>query len=212
MIDLSLRLKAVADLVRRDSYLADIGCDHGFLPVYLLQCGKIKGAVASDINKGPLERCRALVEQYDLSAQIQCVLSDGLSKIRFSELQDIAVCGMGGELIASILEQCPYSKTPGVHYIFNPMTHPEKLRAYLCNNGYEIGSDLIVRDGNHAYSVLDAYYTGAKKDYPPAYYFLGNIRDFSDKNYFRSLLHYLKNKQKGGADYTQVIQEIEARL
>ena len=111
MIDLSLRLKAVADLVRRDSYLADIGCDHGFLPVYLLQCGKIKGAVASDINKGPLERCRALVEQYDLSAQIQCVLSDGLSKIRFSELQDIAVCGMGGELIASILEQCPYSNT-----------------------------------------------------------------------------------------------------
>lgn len=212
MFELSLRLKAVADLVRKDSCLADIGCDHGFLPVYLVLNGRITSAVAADINEGPLNQCRALVNKYSLSEKIRCVLSDGLSNIEFSDRQDISVCGMGGELIANIIDNCPRCKRFGVHYIFNPMTHPEKLREYLCKNGYEIGSDFIVRDGNHSYSVFDAYYTDAKKEYPQSYYFLGNISDFSDKNYFNSLLNYLKNKQKSGFDYSEVIDLIEEKI
>lgn len=212
MFELSSRLKAVANLVRKDSYLADIGCDHGFLPVYLVLSGKITQAVAADVNAGPLEQCRSLVKKYSLEDKIKCVLSDGLSDIELNDYQDISVCGMGGELIVSIIENCPRAKKSGVHYIFNPMTHPEKLREYLCKNGFEIDTDIVVRDGNHSYSVFDAYYTGIKKDYPQSYYFLGNISDFSDKNYFNSLLNYLKNKQKSGIDYSEVINLIEAKI
>lgn len=212
MFGLSPRLKAVAGLVRKDSFLADVGCDHGFLPVYLMLSGKIRGAVAADINEGPLNQCRLLVNKYSLQNKIQCVLSDGLANIEFTDFQDVSICGMGGELIADILEKYCYSKKEGVHYIFNPMTHPEKLREYLCKNGYEIGSDFIVRDGNHSYSVFDAYFTGSVKTYSDSYYFIGNIDDFSDKNYFKSLLNYLKNKQKSGIDYSEVIDIIEAKL
>lgn len=212
MIVLSERLKAVAALVRKGSRLADIGCDHGFLPVYLVLGGHIRFAVASDINAGPLSACRSLVEKYSLQDKIKCVLSDGLENIEFHEFQDVCICGMGGELMASILENAEQSKTPGVHYIFNPMTHPEKLREYLCKNGFEIGTDFIVRDGEHAYSIFDAYYTGENKEYPVSYYFLGNIKDFSDKSYFESLLRYLKNKQKSGFDYSDIIDQIEAKL
>lgn len=212
MITVSKRLKAVAGLVRKGSCLADIGCDHGFLPVFLVLGGHISSAVAADINEGPLALCRAAVEKYALQNQIKCVLSDGLQNIAFCDYQDVSVCGMGGELIASILEASEHSKTRGVHYIFNPMTHPEKLRGYLCENGFEIGEDFIVRDGGHSYSVFDAYYTGAEKSYPLSYYYLGNIKDFSDKGYFESLLRYLKNKQKSGCDYSEIISEIEERL
>lgn len=212
MFELSSRLKAVASLVRKGASLADIGCDHGYLPVYLVMNGIIENAVASDINDGPLKQCRRLVENYSLQDKINCVLLDGLSNIEYTDFQDVAICGMGGELIASILEQSSVSETCGVHYIFNPMTHPEKLREYLCKNGYEIGNDIVVRDGNHSYSVFDAYYTGVFGKYPQSYYFLGNISDFSDKNYFNSLLNYLRNKQKSGIDYSEVIKLIEAKI
>ena len=212
MFELSSRLNAVASLVRKGSSLADIGCDHGYLPVYLVINGLIKNAVASDINDGPLKQCRHLVESYSLQDKINCVLSDGLSNIEYTDFQDVAICGMGGELIASILKQSSASKTCGVHYIFNPMTHPEKLREYLCKNGFEIGNDIVVRDGSHSYSVFDAYYTGVHGEYAQSYYFLGNISDFSDKNYFNSLLNYLRNKQKSGIDYSEVIKLIEAKI
>ena len=181
MFELSSRLKAVASLVRKGSSLADIGCDHGYLPVYLVMNGIIENAVASDINDGPLKQCRRLVESYSLQDKINCVLSDGLSNIEYTDFQDVAICGMGGELIASILEQSSVN-------------------------------DIVVRDGNHSYSVFDAYYTGVFGEYPQSYYFLGNISDFSDKNYFNSLLNYLRNKQKSGIDYSEVIKLIEAKI
>lgn len=212
MFELSPRLQTVAALVRKGSRLVDIGCDHGYLPVYLVLNGVADSAVASDINEGPLNQCRRLVESYSLTDKIECVLSDGLENIKFFAFQDVAVCGMGGELIAAILENSDFSKTKDVHYIFNPMTHPEKLREYLCKNGFEIDKDFVVRDGSHSYSVFDAYYTGAVREYSLSYYFLGNITDFSDKHYFNSLLNYLRNKQKSGIDYSEVIDIIEAKI
>ena len=212
MLRLTERLNAVALLVRDNSTLADIGCDHGFLPVYLVLNGRIKSAVASDINSAPLDSCKALVSQYGLEDKIKCVLSDGLRNINQDEADDIAVCGMGGELIADILSACEWAKDSGKHYIFNPMTHPEILREYLCKNGFEIGTDIIVKEGRHYYNVLDAVYTGEIKERSEAYYFLGNIDDFKYKEYFHHLLNYLENKMKGGADHSAVIAAIKEKL
>ncbi|MDE6385992.1 MAG: class I SAM-dependent methyltransferase, partial [Eubacterium sp.] len=192
--------------------LADVGCDHGFLPAYLLLNGKIKGAVESDIHEGPLNSCKSLVAEYALQDKIRCVLSDGLQSINADDCTDVAVCGMGGELIADIISACPWAKSKDKHYIFNPMTHPEILRKYLCSNGFEIGRDIIVKEGRHYYSVFDAVYTGVIKDYPESYYYLGNIDDFEHKAYFKHLLNYLENKMKGGADYSEIISAVKEKI
>lgn len=212
MVKLSPRLDAVASLVRDNTAFADIGCDHGFLTVYLLTQGKIRCAVAADINEGPLSRCRALVHAYSLQNKVKCVLCDGLEKISPNDAQDIAVCGMGGDMIAHILQSSEWIKNRDKHFIFNPMTHPEKLREFLCKNGFEIAKDRIVRDGDHFYSVFDAYYTGRVSTPPEWFYYIGKIDDFSGRAYFERLIKYLKNKEKSGYDYTDVIKYIEAKL
>ena len=212
MIKLTKRLSAVAQLVRENSSLADVGCDHGYLPAFLLLNGKIKSAVASDINEGPLNSCIQLVADYSLQDKIKCVLSDGLKNVDEQDCSDISVCGMGGELIAQILENCPWAKNSEKHFIFNPMTHPEILRKYLCDNGFEIQSDIVVKEGRHYYSVFDAYYTGDVHSFPESYYYLGNINNFEYKDYFNHLLNYLENKSKGGADYSDIISAIKEKL
>lgn len=212
MVSLSPRLSAVAKLVRRGSVLADVGCDHGFLPVYLLQNGIIDSAVASDINQGPLSSCEQLVIKESLQNKVKLVLSDGLRGIACNSYTDVTFCGMGGELISSILNVSKGHFSPDKHYIFNPMTHPEILRKYLCDNGFEIDNDFIVREQNHYYNVFDAYYTGKIKKYDESYYFLGNITDFTHKEYFAHLLNHLENKMKGGADYSSLITAIKEKL
>lgn len=212
MIKLTNRLSAVAQLIRESSSLADVGCDHGYLPAYLVMNGRIKSAVAGDINEGPLNSCIQLVSEYSLGDKIKCVLSNGLQNIDEKDCNDIAVCGMGGELIAQILDNCPWAKNSSKHFILNPMTHPEFLRKYLCDNGFEIQNDIIVKEGRHYYSVFDAYYTGNKISYEKSYYYLGNIENFEYKDYFNHLLNYLENKSKGGEDYSDVISAIKEKL
>ena len=210
MIKLSERLKACTELVRRGKPLADIGTDHGYAVVYLVENKIVPRAVASDVNEGPLASCSALVKEHGLENKIKCVLSDGLKNIEENEAEDILIAGMGGELISDILENCPYVSKK--HLILNPMTHPEILRKWLFENGFCINEDIVVRDGRHSYSILDAYYTGKKKAYTATDLFLGNIKDFSDKDYFLHLLNYLTNKEKGGADYAEVISAIKENI
>lgn len=212
MIKLTNRLSAVAQLVREDTSLADVGCDHGYLPAYLIMNGKIKSAVACDINKGPLDSCIQLVADYSFEDKIKCVLSDGLCNIAENECDDIAICGMGGELIAQILDNCTWAKNSSKHFILNPMTHPEILRKYLCDNGFEIQNDIIVKEGRHCYSVFDAYYTGNIFNCDKSYYYLGNIKNFENKDYFNHLLNYLENKSKSGEDFSDVISAIKEKL
>ncbi len=120
MLKLSERLSACAKLVREGASLADIGCDHGYIPVYLCEKGYIKSAVACDINEKPLNSCKALVAQYNLENKIKCVLSDGFENIASDDFDDALIAGMGGELIADILSRCAYIKSK--HLIINPMT------------------------------------------------------------------------------------------
>lgn len=210
MIKLSNRLKAVADLVHKGSAVVDVGCDHGFIPVYLVEHSLVKSAIACDINEKPLNSCTALVKQCGLDNKIKCFISDGLDKVEEDSVQDIIIAGMGGELIADILSRCDYIKSK--HLILNPMTHPEITRKWLYNNGFEIINDLIIEDGKHYYSVFDAVYSNNTAKKTCVDYYLGNIKDFSKKEYFEHLLRYLYNKQKGGEHFEEVISSINKIL
>ena len=209
-MQLSNRLSAVASLVKPGSAIADIGTDHGYIPVFLCKAGIIQHAVASDINEGPLSSCKALVEQEDLQHKIKTCLSNGLEGLLSCDFDTVIIAGMGGELISDILSKCAYISEK--HIILNPMTHPELARKFLYDNGFEIKNDLIVQDGHHYYSVFDAEYTGKIMPRNRADYYLGNITDFSQKEYFLHLLSYLKNKSKSGEDYSDIIAAVEEKL
>ncbi len=197
-LNLKPRLSAVSNLVEPGGILADVGCDHGLLTTQVLLSGKVQKVIAGDINEQPLQSCKALIAQYGLTDKVKFVLADGLQDPAFSECTEIAICGMGGELITEILNKFSNLKRPGIYYIFNPMTHPEKLRKFLCDNAFEIKDDIIVKEGNHYYNVFDAKYTGILKEYDETYYYLGNINDFTYKEYFIHLLNYLETKKNAG--------------
>ena len=102
MVKISDRLKTAASLIREGAVLADVGTDHGYVPIYLLEQKKIKSAIAMDINKGPLERAREHIHLYGMDAYIQTRLSDGVAALEKGEADSILVAGMGGGLVTLI--------------------------------------------------------------------------------------------------------------
>ncbi len=210
MFKLTKRLNAVASLVNSGSSVADVGCDHGYVPVYLVKNNIARSCVAMDINEKPLASCQKLVLEEKLEDKITTRLSNGLEKLKSGECDTVIIAGMGGELIVDIISRCSFSNE--LHFILQPMTHPEYVRKYLYDNGYEIFNDIIIDEGKHSYCVFDTKYTGKITPKTQKDYYLGNIKDFSDKKYFSHLLNYLNNKAKSGADLTEVISAVEEIL
>lgn len=151
---LSPRLQAVADLVPAGARLADVGTDHGRLPVWLIQHGVVERAVCSDLRPGPLSRARALAERWQVSDQTVFRLCDGLSEIAPYEADVITVAGMGGETIAEILRAARWTGQPGHTYILQAMSGMDGLRRYLSGNGFAIEREVLVEEGDTLYVVV----------------------------------------------------------
>lgn len=169
-IKLSPRLAAAAALVRPGRVFCDVGTDHAYLPIYLCQMGTTPRAVASDVRKGPLERAQLHIAANGLSDRIQTVLTDGLTGLDAYTPEDIAICGMGGELIAAILAASPYVRSPKVRLILQPMTHPELLRAWLSEQGFAISEERLAAEDDRIYQTICATYrpdgAPARRDTP----------------------------------------------
>jgi len=161
MATLSPRLALAASFVRKGSRLADIGTDHAYLPVELVKSGVCQSALACDLRRGPLENAKEHVARAGLSKQIACRLGDGLSPVNAGEVDDIVLAGMGGETIAAILAACPFLRDSALRVIAQPMSHPEDVRRFLFDNGFEITAEAAVAEEDKAYLVLCAAYTGA---------------------------------------------------
>lgn len=161
MITLDKRLSAVAALVRPGSRLADIGTDHAYLPVHLVQAGVCPSAIASDIGAGPLDAARRTVTENGLTSEIALRLGNGLATVSAGEVEDIAIAGMGGETIVAILEAAPWVQNEGVRLILQPMTRAEDLRRWLLTHGFSVLEEHLIIDGRHLYPVLAAQYTAA---------------------------------------------------
>lgn len=165
-IKLTPRLMTAVPFVRPGRLLADIGTDHAYLPIYLCEQrrltpvaagnGEVLCAVAADINKGPVERADEHIAAARLTAYIRTVQTDGLRGLDVYDPDDIVIFGMGGELIAAILEAAPWAAGTGKRLILQPMTHAEKLRAYLLSAGFAIVAETLSREGDRIYQTLCA--------------------------------------------------------
>lgn len=181
---ISKRLRAAADFVRAGAFVADVGTDHAYLPIYLAKTGKIRGGVASDINEGPYLCAKKNIAAEGLSDILTACHTAGLSGIEEFSPTDIMICGMGGELIASILDGAPWVKNGKIRLILQPMTHPEILRKYLLDSGFNIKDEKIVHE-DKLYVVLSAEYSGISESYTEAELLLGkkNIERATDELY-----------------------------
>ena len=178
---LSPRLKEAAALVRKVDTIADIGTDHAYLPIYLIEHGICRKVIASDLRKGPLENARANVEAAGLSERIELRLSDGLTNYRPDEAQDIVITGMGGILITEILDKAPWLKRGDKHLVLQPMTHAEVLRAYLMANGYRILRESVCEDDGKLYCFLSCAHTDKPQKLDAFYEYYGELPNSSDK-------------------------------
>jgi len=175
IVRLDPRLASAASFVRKNASVADIGTDHAYLPIYLLQSGIAKSAVAADINRGPLERAKADAARYSMGSELSFCLSDGLRGIDLEgeKITDIIICGMGGELIARIVGESEYTKKPGVRLILQPMTAADDLRAFLDEAGYAVIDEKLSAAAGKIYCCIAAEYDGICRTSTPAELLLG---------------------------------------
>ena len=172
-VDLSARLSACGDLVPDGAYLADVGTDHAYLVISLLKRGKIRRAVCSDVNEGPLSRARANVAEAGLTDKVDFCLADGAYMLEKYNPDAYSVCGMGGELIAEIISKAPAMRSTGVALVLQPMTRPETLREYLFSQGFDIKEERYVFDGGRYYAVISAVYSGIVRECTQAELYFG---------------------------------------
>ncbi|MDD3346441.1 class I SAM-dependent methyltransferase [Oscillibacter sp.] len=154
-LELTPRLRLLADWVPPGAKLADVGTDHAYLPVWLLLHGRVRCAIAGDLRPGPLERARQTGARYGAEL-IDFRLCDGLSAIAPEEADTIVIAGMGGETIAAILAAAPWTRSGRHTLLLQPMTKAEELRRFLAENGYSITREALVRDRGTLYPVLEA--------------------------------------------------------
>lgn len=150
----SPRLRAIAALVPEGcACLADIGTDHGYIPVSLLLEGKIRRAIAADIGAQPLDRARHTAGQYGVTGKMDFRLGDGLTVLEPGEADVIVIAGMGGDVITEILAAAPWSRA-GPLLLLQPMSKAEVLRAWLPENGWAVSAEELVQDRGVLYPIL----------------------------------------------------------
>lgn len=154
------RLLSAAAYVRQGAVLADIGTDHAHLPVFLWGEGRLRGAYACDVAEGPCERARRNIAAAGLADKISVIMTDGMTALDGLGITDYAVCGMGGDLIASLIDRAPHLKDPALRLILLPMTHADRLRAYLAEQGFVIEEETLSQAAGKRYACLCASYTG----------------------------------------------------
>ena len=189
-IILGPRLKTVANLVRKESRVADIGTDHAYLVAHLLKKEICTYGYACDINQNPLRKAFDTIKGHQLEDRAELVLCDGLEGLKKDLVDDIVIAGMGGETIISILENCSWSADDSKHYVLQPMTKASLLRRFLYENGFEIQDEVAVLDSSHVYTVMSVYYVGKKRIPSELFCELGKLVGKKDS---QSLL-YVKNR------------------
>ena len=185
------RLQKIAGLVRRGAVVADIGTDHAYLPVFLVRNEIAVRAFACDVSDGPLENAKATISKFGVD-NIVVRKGDGLAAVEPHEADTFVIAGMGGDLIARILEAASWIKDSKYELILQPMTAVEDLREYLCKNGFLIVSECAVKAQGRVYTVMKVKFTGEVIPCDPLFYFCGKLGE----NLGEDELAYITRKRR----------------
>ena len=153
-IKLPDRLKTIAGFIKKGAAVADIGTDHGFLPVYLAQNGLSRYIIASDISGGSLDAARRSAAKYGVAHLITFIVAPGLRGIGERGADTIVIAGVGGETIADILKDALWTRKYGVKLILQPQSKTGKLCVWLRENGYIIKDARLSYDSGRFYVVI----------------------------------------------------------
>lgn len=199
LFQLGPRLALCAALVREGSPFCDVGTDHAYLPIWLLKMGKIPKALACDVNPGPLEAARRDGAKYGVGEELSFRLSDGLKEVSPQEAEDIAIAGMGGELILRIVAETPWLQEGDKRLILQPMSSVPELRLGLEELGFSVLQEEAVEEGTKVYSAFTAQYVGKPVENSPLYPYLGKLRPKAPhvEAYGKKVLRELSAQRQG---------------
>ncbi len=159
-MELSKRLTMIADLVSSCDCMADIGTDHGFIPIKLVRSGRCKRALAMDVGIGPLERAKEHIRMNGLEDKIECRLSDGYDKLEAGEADSTVIAGMGGELMVRILTAGLQRGVLTEELILSPHSEWHKVREFLRLYGYKTEKEAMVWEDRKYYVAIKAKKAG----------------------------------------------------
>lgn len=166
------RLELIASILPHGRGFADVGTDHGYLPVYMAQHGYSGKIIASDINEGPLSTAVASARQASVEDRICFRLCDGLDGCGSEELDTVVIAGMGGDTICGILDRADWVMSRDILLILQPMTKSEVLRYWLTNNDFSICGEWLIEENGEIYQILSARF-GARTPLSDAELFTG---------------------------------------
>ncbi len=203
-MQLSKRLQKVASFVTEGNVLADIGTDHGYIPIYLVKNGICPSAYAMDINKGPLERAKEHIENEGLQEKIVTRLSDGLDKLCALEADTVLIAGMGGALIIDILKRGKDVLSGVKELVLSPHSEWEEVRAFILENGYVIIREEMLIDADKYYVIIKAV-KGAGRSYSDRELKYGKLLIESKDKVLKQYLSIQKDK------YIQILKRLEVQ-
>ncbi len=197
------RLAAIASYVRKGSRVADIGTDHGFLPLYLIENDISPTCIASDVREGPASAARKHIAAAGQQNRIDVRVGNGLETVKPEEVDDIVIAGMGGETITAILEAAQWLQSPHYHLILQPMSHTEILRQWLYTHGFSTVCERLLTDGGKSYILLVTTYNGVCTPADEFMCFKGDFDPKEGRPYWQKTAHYLEKRAAGCAAHGQ---------
>lgn len=212
------RLAAAAALVAPGSRVADVGCDHGKLSVYLAKSGRAARVLAIDVRPQPLEKARQLVERTGCGPLVECRLADGLSCVSAGEVDTVIMAGISGITACQILQAASWVKDSRVKLIAVPASKADVLRRWWACQGFELEEERAVLAGGRVYSALAARWTGRPFEPDELYCRLGLLArkpGEAAEAYRKKVLRQLERQLAGetaGARYTPQQRESLAGL
>ncbi len=190
---LTERLTTVKNCIENSNITLDVGTDHGYVPISLINEGRAKKVIAADINIGPLDNAEKNIRLNGLSDKIELRLGGGLTPVEKNEADSVIIAGMGGILISEILEESIEKAKLVSRLVLQPMNSQEDLRKYLFSNGFKIEKELLAQENEKVYNIL-LVIPGEDSPYvKESYFYLGKPENF-DKNELTRI--YIEKRRK----------------
>ena len=178
-LPLSDRLLCCASYLTGGIRVADIGCDHGYLGIYLLQRGHATSVIAADVNEAPLQSAMRNAMKFGVRDKMSFYLSDGARNIP-RDFDTLVCAGMGGDTMIHILDDAPWLKSNQYRLILQCQSKTPLLRKHLTDQGWQITKESIVRDGKFLYTIMEVLWNPEAPRLTPGQCYIPPVLDDSD--------------------------------